>query len=57
MKKVKKLIYSPPTIDTFSIFIEKSIVVGSALVRPVDANQQASDEWDVDPDVERTYTW
>jgi hypothetical protein len=57
MKKETKLIYISPTVDMIPITIESSFAAGSAQVRPVDANQQASDEWDVDPDVERTYTW
>ncbi|WP_157836797.1 hypothetical protein [Sphingobacterium deserti] len=57
MKKVTKLVYVSPSIDMAIISIEGSIAAGSAQVRPVNPNQQASDEWDVQPDVDRTYTW
>ncbi|TDS13185.1 hypothetical protein [Sphingobacterium paludis] len=57
MKKHTKLIYISPTIEIIPISLESSFAAGSAQVRPVNANQQATDEWDVDPDVERTYTW
>ncbi|WDF67013.1 hypothetical protein PQ465_11920 [Sphingobacterium oryzagri] len=39
------------------IKLESSIVVGSAVIRPVDQNNQVLDEWDTEANETKTYNW
>lgn len=53
----KKHFYVSPNISVEHIFTEESFAAGSAQVSPISVNEQVLDEWDREPNVDKTYTW
>lgn len=49
--------YESPEIQLVCVELEHSIAAGSAAINPHDMNNQVLEEWEVDPDDNRTINW
>ncbi len=49
--------YVAPEIYVETIYLEGSIVVGSAVVKPVNKHNQIYDEWETDTDEMKSINW
>lgn len=49
--------YKSPIMDMLYLELEQGIATGSATVVPTDSNGIVQEEWQVDPDDNRTINW
>lgn len=55
MKERKK--YKRPSVQIEWVELEEGLAAGSAVIQPQDLNNQVQEEWEVDPDDNRTIQW
>ncbi|WDF67011.1 hypothetical protein PQ465_11910 [Sphingobacterium oryzagri] len=57
MSKATKREYISPQIEVCDIKLERGFVAGSAVIRPMNQNNQVVDEWDTEDNETKTYNW
>lgn len=57
MKEIEKKMYESPMIKISLVELEAGIAAGSAVIQPQDLNNQMQEEWEIDPDDNRTIQW
>lgn len=59
LKNVKNLNkeYVAPQLEVLFVEMEEGIAAGSTPVNPTNSAGQVREEWDVDPDDNRTFNW
>ena len=53
----KKREYVPPHIEVSFVEMEQGIAAGSAMTRPGNGNDQITEEWEFEQDVEEDMEW
>ena len=57
MIKENKITYEAPTLEVIYVEMEQGIAAGSAIVHPGNSAGEIKEEWQVDPNDDRTLDW